>query len=528
MIEFEKVILRFRDLVTECGGTIEQHKRIIAEKGYVWWGWWNKGHEKLPFDEIVVLTGRVQDNPETFYLLDSGQNKLYKALCTDISRGKNGKEGTPETECTPDYYNVQKYFAWFKFSSIEECDIHEIENYTEIEVESLFLDQNINYKMFYGKKIYNTKELIQQNRTLWFVRKYDANKDADYEIRLLNAHILEPTDFSKRFFETEGNTLLWLSDLHLGTGSEFSIQMRNATDVTLAEHIRRVLSNSGEEKSIGGLLISGDITNCGMSEGFDQASLLIYDLIQKFDNRVKSENITFCPGNHDFLRKDENIGDNVPEKVSDNSESVKGYREFYNSIHHLYPNDYMACGRKLLMSSGRTVEIAALNSLILQQYKDFEGHGFISEEQLEFVAEQMGWNKNEETGSTRIVMMHHHYLPVCYMEKVDVKKASSVVYDANRLMKWMAKYDVKLLLHGHKHQSFISKVTCYDDTDTSDIIKTGKDVYVIGMGGTGASGCVNKIAALKFLRDNIELKFYRLNKDNSEQDKCEQSISIPI
>ena len=143
MNEFEKVVLRFRDLVTECGGTIEQHKRIIAEKGYVWWGWWNKGHEKLPFDEIVVLTGRVQDNPETFYLLDSGQNKLYKALCTDISRGKNGKEGTPETECTPDYYNVQKYFAWFKFSSIEECDIHEIENYTEIEVESVLWKENI-------------------------------------------------------------------------------------------------------------------------------------------------------------------------------------------------------------------------------------------------------------------------------------------------------------------------------------------------------------------------------------------------
>lgn len=57
----------------------------------------------------------------------------------------------------------------------------------------------------------------------------------------------------------------------------------------------------------------------------------------------------------------------------------------------------MACGRRLLMSTGRTVEIVALNSLILQQYKDFEGYGFLSDKQLEYVANKMGWKENGYT-----------------------------------------------------------------------------------------------------------------------------------
>ena len=34
------VVLRFRDLVTEPGGTIDEHRRLIAAHGSAWWGWW--------------------------------------------------------------------------------------------------------------------------------------------------------------------------------------------------------------------------------------------------------------------------------------------------------------------------------------------------------------------------------------------------------------------------------------------------------------------------------------------------------
>lgn len=524
-MEFKTIILRFRDLVTENNATIAIHKEMIDQKGYVWWGWWNKGNEKVPFDEFCVLRGGIERQPKYFWLIDSGQEKLYKAKCLDIKCSDNDKILSPELKYTPAYYNKQKYYAWFKFEDIEECDINEVRNYTYVRVDSLFVENRSNYKQFYGKRIYNMKEMIQQNRTIWFVRNYDENRDPDYEIKLLNANVVEPHDFSEKYFETGSDTLLWLSDLHFGTDDVFKVKVKNETDITLTAHIRNAYPDLNK---LGGLIITGDITSLGKPEGFGKAKEFLIDLNRNLARNLVSENIIFCPGNHDFLRKNELLSNGVPEKVSANPDSIKAYKEFYSSIHNLNPNEYMACGRRLLMSTGRTVEIVALNSLFLQQYKDFEGHGFLSQKQLDYVANSMGWKENFETNSVRIAIMHHHYIPTCLVEQIDVKKPSSVVYDAERLMQWLVKYNIKLLLHGHKHQSFVSKVGRFDNS----VGKLDEDkitnIYVIGMGGTGAYNCENKFSTLTFHNDEIELKFFKIYADNTETDKCVQTVHIPI
>lgn len=474
-MEFETVILRFRDLVTENNVTIARHKDMIDKKGYVWWGWWNKGNEKLPFEEFCVLKGEIESKPKYFYLMDSGQEKLYKAECLDIKCSGSDKILSPELECTPNYYNEQKYYAWFKFDKIEECEADEVKNYTYVKVDSLFVENHSNYEKFYEKRVYNIKEMIQQNRTIWFVRNYNENDDSDYEIQLLNSSVVEPHDFSDKYFETGSDTLLWLSDLHFGTDDVFKVKMAKETDVTLTAHIRNAYNDLNK---VGGLIITGDITSLGKPEGFTKAEEFIVDLNRNLTRKLISENIIFCPGNHDFVRKNEMLGNGVPEKVSENPDSISAYKEFYSSIHNLNPNEYMACGRRLLMSTGRTVEIVALNSLILQQYKDFEGHGFLSDKQLEYVANKMGWEENVQTNSVRIVIMHHHYMPTCLVEQVDVKKPSSVVYDAERLVQWLAKYDIKLLLHGHKHQSFVSKIGHFDNSIYEIDEDRMKNIYV--------------------------------------------------
>ena len=109
-----------------------------------------------------------------------------------------------------------------------------------------------------------------------------------------------------------------------------------------------------------------------------------------------------------------------------------------------------------------------------------------------------------------------------------MNRASSVVYDADRLMRWLVKYDVKLLLHGHKHQSYIAKVGCFDNGAPEVAIDELKNVYVIGMGGTGAQNCENKFAILNFASHEIELRYFRIYSDNTEKDKCVQTIHIPI
>lgn len=524
-MEFQTIILRFRDLVTENGVTIKRHKDMIDKNGYVWWGWWKKGNEEIPFNEFAVLGCLVKETPRYFYLMDSGQEKLYMAKCSGVECKQSEKIKSPDKNYTPRYYNDKSYYAWFKFEEIKECDLNEVKNFTYVQVDSLFIENSLDYEKFYGKRIYSIKELIQQNRTLWFIREYNERTDSNYEIRLLDANVVEPHDFSHKYYETGSNTLLWLSDLHFDTDSVFKVKMEEETDITLAKH----LNNAYEEfERIGGLIITGDITSCGKREGFIKAKEFIADLNSYLAKKLTSENIVICPGNHDFVRKDEQLDDGIPEKVSENLDSIRAYKEFYNLIYNLNPNEFMSCGRRLLMLSGRTIEIVALNSLILQQYKDFEGHGYLSEEQLKYVAKKMGWVENPQTNSIRIVIMHHHYLPTCLVEKIDVNKASSVVYDADRLMRWLTKYNVKLLLHGHKHQSYISKVGYFDNSAPEITVDELKDIYVVGMGGTGAHNCENKFAILNFMNHEIELKYFRIYSDNTEPDKCVQTVHIPI
>jgi hypothetical protein len=87
MPAFTSIILRFRDLSTPAGTTtIEQHKRIITDKGYVWWGWWHKQGETVPenaFREILEEIRRAS-RPYQIYLFDTGKYRLQRAWLSDI------------------------------------------------------------------------------------------------------------------------------------------------------------------------------------------------------------------------------------------------------------------------------------------------------------------------------------------------------------------------------------------------------------------------------------------------------------
>lgn len=182
----------------------------------------------------------------------------------------------------------------------------------------------------------------------------------------------------------------------------------------------------------------------------------------------------------------------------------------------------------MLLSSGQLLEIVALNSLILQQYPNFAGHGYISNEQLDFVAKQMGWDNSENQTSIRIVMMHHHYLPTCYTEAVEATRASSTVYDADRLMNWLVKYNVKLLLHGHKHKSFISQIDYPRQPEGNITIDNMHHIIVSAMGGTGASGVQNKFATICFEGNDVVIDFYNIYSNESEKDHRCQTIRLPL
>ncbi|MDE5781571.1 MAG: hypothetical protein K2I03_08870 [Lachnospiraceae bacterium] len=112
--------------------------------------------------------------------MDSGQRKLYKAKCCDMKYLDKGKMKSPEIDHTTDYYNSQDYYAWFKLSEIQECDNTLVRNFSYVDVASIYMESDSNYSKFSNKRIYNVQEMIQQNRTLWFVRNYEEENDSKW------------------------------------------------------------------------------------------------------------------------------------------------------------------------------------------------------------------------------------------------------------------------------------------------------------------------------------------------------------
>lgn len=518
-VDFKTVILRFRDLVTAEGETIQKHIAVIKDHDYVWWGWWKKGNEKAPVSEFSTLRTAADTHPIDIYLVDSGRSLVYRAICAGIQLQTEGKIPSPEKDKTPEYYRDQEYCAWFKLIKIEPCEPSCLSEFSYVDCKELFCDLNVNYSVFDNKKIYSVSELIQQNRTVWFIKEAQAS-DRDNEIVLLNADIVQPTHFSKKYHQASGDTLIWLSDLHLPDG--MFPPKRGMPHPTLAQH----LSTRVKSYNVAGLLISGDITSCAKEEGFPQAQQMLKDINYEIPS-LNSENILICPGNHDFIREAAPLSpDTAPAFLYEKPENATGFSDFYHSIYKLLPNKFYASGKKLLLSSGHILEIVALNSLMLQQYSNFDGHGYLSQEQLDYVAEEMGWNHSNCQNAVRMVMMHHHYLPACYTDAIDVTRASSVVYDANRLMNWLIKYRVKVLIHGHKHQSFVSQVGSPIQPADNIVTRNLSHIAVVGMGSTGASGCENKFATIHFVQNEMVIEFHRIHSDESAPDSICQVVKI--
>ena len=80
------------------------------------------------------------------------------------------------------------------------------------------------------------------------------------------------------------------------------------------------------------MLITGDITSFGETAGFEKAKEFLKDLNRILVRKLSAENIVICPGNHDLIRKEKELGKDVPEKVWESPDSIKAYKEFYYSI----------------------------------------------------------------------------------------------------------------------------------------------------------------------------------------------------
>lgn len=508
----ETMILRFRDLVTRTGETVQFHKQIISEKDHVWWGWWHKSGETIP-EVFRPLLEKAKREGLCVLLLDTGSSKVYKAKCNDIEwDGKRLREiETPEPDCTPEYYRNRENLAWFRFVEITDpIDEKTLRGYTYCRVDDFFIERSSRYGPFYGKIVYSIQELRQQERSIWFVRRQQKG-DRINEITLFDAHEITPDHFlAEPPLYSRLNTLVWVSDLHYGPSHSFP-SVSTVADKALGLSLEDTLK--GEEITPAALLVTGDISDKAQPDEFHRATTDIFEWAKRWG--IDRYYIAICPGNHDLAWSEDSSDATKPITVT-SDESRKAFGAFYQGLFYVEPNEFLSSGRSLLLGGMLPVDIVSLNSSYLQQLKGaFQGHGFVGDAQLNHAAEKMGWSKQPDSGGKafRVVMLHHHVFPVTNRESPEANKPYSVVLDAGAFQKWIIKYRVDLVLHGHMHEP------CHYIVERSASLTDSvmHKFHVVGMGSTGAVNTRNTFAILEFGPSKLTIVFRSLHqKDPSE------------
>lgn len=327
-----------------------------------------------------------------------------------------------------------------------------------------------------------------------------------------------PTHFPQRFEQTSGTSLLWLSDLHF-SGPTTAGDRRfhafpdeaQAAAAPLRERLASALSdvNAGP---LGGLIVSGDLAWRADPREFEQARELIAHLAAK--EGLDAFQVAVCPGNHDVAYSEEPwVKGSAVTRAPEVARAA--YAEFYTKFFSLRPNEHMSCGRRYLLGGAVPVEAVCLNSSYLgQQDGLFQGHGFVGQPQLDDAAREMGWKENPDGPlPVRILVIHHHVLPVTYRDTPVAGWTYSVALDAEAVLRWAIEHRIQVILHGHMHAPFYSAV--------ERPIRFGEPgmhrVHVFGMGSTGVvgghlgEGGQNLFALLRFSRDELEVVYYSVH-----------------
>ena len=520
-VAVDKLILRFRDLVTDPSETIASHRAIIDAEEYVWWAWWHKLGEKVPTEVFTELNRRMNSSPMQIYLMDSGQELLYEATCAEIRWANDlEREPSPEPDKTPDYYKNRPYQAWFKLTHIAADPVTDPEAVlnalTYERVDAFFKSGASQYVAFYGKRIYSLPELRQQDRTIWFVRPAQA-ADPHHEIALVNARTTMPRDFVTEPIAAPSRTFLWLSDVHLdSSGAHHTFALEPV-------HGGRMLRSALEEDvksagvtQLGGIIVSGDLTWRASVDDYEHVKAMMRN-IQSWSRLADPAYFIVCPGNHDLAFSEDPASKDRPVTVAP-PEARAPYEQFYSGFFQRGPNEFLAMGRRYLIENSRIVDIVALNTSLLEQHAGiFQGQGFVGDAQLGYVATQMGWKpENVESRAYRVLVLHHHVMPIVHTEVPERGRQYSLLLDAGAVLRWAVRYRVDLILHGHMHQPYCGLITL-------PIQSTGEltNTHTIGLAALASTGVgpdhrgdigQNLFGLLDFEPDGVRIRMYPISR----------------
>lgn len=522
--ELATIILRFRDL--NIDDTIEKHRAICSDPtgdGYVWWGWWAKPQENLPADVFVNLNKKATDKKGLdIYLFDSGALLLYKAVCLEIRFDPSAKKvSSPEKPKTPEYYRDRSYLAWFKLKSIDgPLDRQDAESllkqYSYYRVDSFFLSGKSPFGPFYDKIVFSLNELFDQQRTVWFIREANS-KDKKHEITSYSEFLNVDRNIDNAYKPLQTSEMLWLSDLHFSQ-KHHAFKKKEGSDNSL--HLRLKEELGRLNKAISHIIISGDFTFESKREEFNAAAEFIKNMNSIY--QLSSTCYSICPGNHDICFSTE-----LPKKgdsatlATDNAK--REYIEFYRQMYGVNPTESLFSIRRLLGPGCLPIEIISINSCTLQQdAKRFKGMGYVGNDQIRAIEEKLALTK--ETGSFRILILHHHLIPVVFSEDPRVGEHYSLTLDSEAVSQFIIRNNIRVVLHGHAHKSFYSEMIRYKGSNDS---KIKQKYYIVGIGSAGAissdlsDASANMFGILNFQKEALHIEWYSLHANGKQSERID-------
>ena len=245
--------------------------------------------------------------------------------------------------------------------------------------------------------------------------------------------------------------ILHLTDIHFGKDHKFNpdgADHHYHTGINFTSNLISDINNKIQEPP-DIVVISGDITSIGSAQEFTEARNFIDNIKQAFGLDVKR--FIIIPGNHDvFWGK----GDDV---------SSGDFKSFVANFRDMAPNKTNNPIFRL-----RNVLIVGIDSTTFMK-ASLSGIGLVGIPQLEQVNKLI--SKHDDV-LHKILVVHHHLLPVSWVEARPPNQTQSLTFDAPRVLAWAQEHGFTAILHGHQHQSFITTLH-YADRDGGPFIVSG-------------------------------------------------------
>jgi predicted phosphodiesterase len=447
----DQLLLRFRNL-TPGLDTISEHNRIALEKGRVLWGWWKKPPELMPDPGLLMVRQDLRTDSKVL-LVDSADGNVYEAPLLDIHYQPGGTEQPPpDGELCPGYYRQQSLPAWFELGPIQETPLPK----DRILGEYVYSNSNRTAPRTSATAIPDAAigqpvldlDFLDSNVSLWIITPND-------EIGIRGrSNIVQP--LSRGVWPVVGKFALHLSDLHFGSFHAFRNQLSTDRGLRIAKEsmLEAILQDleSLKIRDIAVVLVTGDLTWQGGPHEFANALSFFQELGRKLG--LHCSQVVIVPGNHDveWLPGGESPDDKHVQ-IDDNAEL--NFSNFCISFYGTTPHRFLQRIHRFTIN-GRPLTIIALNSCRIES-KENAGLGFVGREQLSSIVRRL--HESERENELRIALMHHHLIPVNYVEGIPWKtKSVSLMLDAEAVIRNLLFAKVNLALHGHQHQPFASVI----------------------------------------------------------------------